>query len=117
MKEELIELADKINFRSMFFPSNIELVSYKEKRKHYLWMCELQQYIRKTYGIDIVIIPNVIRYEYVIYYKYPLKAERNIYFFETYEEALETALVRLIKLIKDIRDEDNSNQGNNGDTQ
>ena len=113
MKEELIELADKINFRSMFFPSNIELVSYKEKRKHYLWMCELQQYIRKTYSIDIVIIPNVIRYEYVIYYKYPLKAERNIYFFETYEEALQVALIKVIKL---IRDEDNSNQDNNGDT-
>lgn len=116
MKEELIELADILDFRSMFFPSSVMWISYKEKRKHYLWMCELQQYIRKTYNIDVVIIPNVIGYEYVIYYKYPPKAERNRDFFETYEEALETGLVRLIKLIKDIRDEDNSNQGNNRNT-
>lgn len=116
MKEELIKLADEIHFRSMFFPSNILLVSYKEKKKHFLWMCEFQQWIRNTFNIDIVIIPNILGYEYVIYYKYPPKAERNRDFFETYEEALETGLVRLIKLIKDIRDEDNSNQGNNRNT-
>ena len=114
MKEELIELADKINFRSMFFPSNILLVSYKEKKKHFLWMCEFQQWIRNTFNIDIVIVPNTLGYEYVIYYRYPPKVERNRDFFQTYEETLQVALVKVIKL---IRDEDNSNQDNTGNTQ
>ena len=113
MKEELIKLADEIHFRSMFFPSNILLVSYKEKKKHFLWMCEFQQWIRNTFNIDIVIIPNTLGYEYVIYYRYPPKAERNRDFFQTYEETLQVALVKVIKL---IRDEDNSNQDNTGDT-
>ena len=113
MKEELIKLADEMHFRSMFFPSNILLVSYKEKKKHFLWMCEFQQWIRNTFNIDIVIIPNTLGYEYVIYYRYPPKAERNRDFFQTYEETLQVALIKVIKL---IRDEDNSNQDNNGDT-
>lgn len=113
MKEELIKLADEMHFRSMFFPSGILLVSYKEKEKHFLWMCEFQQWIRNTFNIDIVIIPNTLGYEYVIYYRYPPKAERNKDFFQTYEGALQVALVKVIKL---IRDEDNSNQDNTGDT-
>ena len=113
MKEELIKLADEMHFRSMFFPSNILLVSYKEKKKHFLWMCEFQQWIRNTFNIDIVIVPNTLGYEYVIYYRYPPKVERNRDFFQTYEETLQVALVKVIKL---IRDEDNSNQDNTGDT-
>ena len=76
-------------------------------------MCEFQQWIRNTFNIDIVIIPNTLGYEYVIYYRYLPKAERNKDFFQTYEETLQVALIKVIKL---IRDEDNSNQDNSGDT-
>lgn len=85
----------------MFFPNNIELISYKEKKKHYLWMCELQQWIRNIYNIDIMIISNTLGYEYIIHYRYPLKAVRNRDFFQTYEETLQTGLIKVIKLIKD----------------
>ena len=72
---------------------------------YYLWMCELQQWLREKYEIIIVILPFTlenrdITYEYT---NYSNKVEEELDHgdgpFDTYEVALEAALISALKLL------------------
>lgn len=101
MKQELIELAIK----HKFIPKNLS-ISWKED--YYLWMCELQQWLREVHNIYVVCNLFITDLEqkgadyYLFCYDLNNKSviEDFIDNFVSYEEALETGLLEALKLIK-----------------
>jgi len=97
--KQLVKLSREKDFRSkdnLIEPS----LSYS-----YLWMCELQQWLRDKHDCIIVILPFLlddggITYEYT---NYSTKVEEELDHgdgpFDTYETALEAALMSALKLI------------------
>jgi hypothetical protein len=99
MSKKLIELSKEKGFISrdnLIEPS----LNYA-----YLWMCEVQQWLRERHEIIIVILPFLledggITYEYT---NYSTKVEEELDHgdgpFDTYEIALEAALVSALNLL------------------
>jgi hypothetical protein len=115
MKEELISLANKLEF-SGYLSKEWEH-NTNEPLRYYFWMCELQKWLRDKYGIHITIdhVDSTIEY----YYDYTLVTENDREFcdedftdqakhhyhygkeweYKTYEIALERGLVEALNLI------------------
>ena len=97
--KQLVKLSREKDFRSkdnLIEPS----LSYS-----YLWMCELQQWLRDKHDCIIVILPFLledggITYEYT---NYSTQVEEELDHgdgpFDTYEIALKAALMSALKLI------------------
>ena len=79
-----------------FIPKNL---SISWKTDSYLWMCELQKWLREVHNIKLVIDYHIGNEKYL----YRIIKQRHIdntSLFETYEKALEKALQKALKLIK-----------------
>lgn len=114
IKNELIEKAFKLNFKSYF-----GLMLAVNSECYHLWLADLQKWLRDNYNIDIVISPE--RYSDGV--NYLVQAQKfNLNNFElsddnfiedasfwynddgdypNYEDALEKGLLEGLKLIKD----------------
>lgn len=97
--KQLVKLSYEKDFRSK---DNLILVN---PSYFYLWMCELQQWLRDKHECVIVIIPFLldnggITYEYT---NYSTQVDEELDHgdgpFETYEKALEAALISALKQI------------------
>lgn len=64
----------------------------------------LQKWLREKHSIDIIITSKVLGYGYLLYKRYPPKNITNHSIFETYEQALEAALLEALEII-DKKDE------------
>lgn len=99
MKEELIKQSEEKGFIS-----RDRLVKVNESY-YYLWMCELQKWLRDKHNIDVqapCIRFNSLKvkgYQYAItsdnYQQFTQEGDYN-----TYEQALEQGLIEGLKLIK-----------------
>lgn len=97
--QELYILATKLKF----CPKNLT-IGWKEDP--YLWMCELQRWLREVYKIHIELSYELYMKWFYMIVKAPYKESDDIISysndegFETYEIALEKALYESLKLIK-----------------
>lgn len=68
----------------------------------YLWMCELQKWLREVHDIVVLIhqYTETSMYFYLIDQEYDFEYDNNKLNCETYEEALEIGLQESLKLIK-----------------
>lgn len=99
IKENLITLAKEKGFVSEFLYPLPYRYSNKEEMRYYLWMCEIQKWIREKYSIDIILTSNLIGYGYMLYQRYPPKNFTNKGMFQLYEGALENGLQEALSLI------------------
>jgi hypothetical protein len=104
MKQELITLANKKEFISEIIGKSVEH-KYTEKDFYYLWLCELQKWLKDKHNIHISIDWNIdlkgnycfmidTLDKFCIYDGY-----KNQNYFNTYEECLEFALEKALNLI------------------
>jgi hypothetical protein len=106
MEKKVIELATEEGFISSIIGKSVE-AKYSNKDFYYLWMCELQKWLREVHGIHIQITTddgidfgwclNVINS--------PEDSGYWRYFFKTYEEALEESLKQALILIREKNDQ------------
>lgn len=97
MKDELIELSKEKGFLS-----RDKLVSVYNSY-YYLWMCELQQWLREVHNIQVYVYSTTL-YMNNQYKDYVYNIDGNNLDtrkgFDKYEEALEEALKQSLQLIK-----------------
>ena len=112
MKEELIQLAKEKRFISGIIGKSVES-KHSTKDFYYLWMCELQKWLREEHNWHIIIFTDDgdleydnVRYYFEVRYIIPsfkeedkdsLVSEEG---YKTYELALEVALLEALQLIK-----------------
>ncbi len=118
MKQQLITLSKKLGFKS-----NIKLIhgNYKpvdggevSNLLYYLWLCELQKWLRENYEIHVEI--KLTDDTLCFHYEYVLVTSNDRYYndedmidwakrhwsnkkYDTYEKALEEGLLESLKLI------------------
>lgn len=99
--KELYILSNKLGFK----PQNL---SISWKTDSYLWMCEIQKWLREKYKFHIEIEDFYdIKSEKLVYFT-TLRTKHAEYYhkdnkqFSSYEEALEFSLTTLLKQIKSI---------------
>jgi len=110
MKEQLISLAKEKEFESSVIGKSVN-AKYSSKPFYYLWMCELQKWLREEHRINVEsnYLPNIQKYR-CLYVpmtkaipnreKYSLRSKYyGIDNHETYEQALEEGLLEALKLI------------------
>ena len=94
--KELIELSKKIGFESTYFNSeHLEA----DPIEFYLWMCELQKYLRDEYIIFVYlrrVTDSRIKEQG---WRYAIMSVNNFTYHDTYEQALEQSLIEAIKII------------------
>lgn len=107
--KELIQLAEEKGFRDRFICPKV--IPNPENINDYLWMCELQKWLRDDYRIHIMVIPDKTHdigmlfncavkidaedYSYDLIIRYKSKIQE----FELYEQALQEGLTQALKLI------------------
>lgn len=91
--KELYILSHKIKF----IPNN-KSIGWKEDS--YLWMCELQRWLREKCNIDIYINSYNGYYATLEYNLINKSSSKTLGLESTYEEALEEELYRALELIK-----------------
>lgn len=101
MKTELIQLAKEKEFKSELLSSEPMKYSHKEDTKYYLWMCELQRWLRDIYNIHVTCCYERSRDEELIYY---CEIIHNSSLFSwdlgnSYNTLLENGLLEALKLI------------------
>lgn len=108
MKTELIQLAKEKEFKSDLLSSEPMKYSHKEDTRYYLWMCELQRWLRNVHNIHISVEAYVDQEEFNLMWCYDthylLDIKRigySVYEYKSFELALEAALLEALKLIKD----------------
>lgn len=102
MKEEIIKKSKSLGFISKVF-SEAEITSELD---YYLWMCELQKWLREKHNIDVYVVPNGSRnksinenlYHPILWLKDEYQSE--LHYEKKYELALEKVLFEALKLIK-----------------
>ena len=104
--KKLIELAKEKGFISERISFLLTLLKNGEKRQieywYYIWMCELQKWLRDKHQIEIEIHFNELTSKYRIGYISAILDEKLdiIKEFKIYEQALEKSLIESLKLIK-----------------
>ena len=101
MKKQLIEQAERIGFQSIIFDLKTNTDIEIEGTIYYLWMCELQKWLRdeRGYHVESLISPtfNFERHTWcIVSDKKMLKADAE----DTYELALQAGLLEACKLIE-----------------
>ena len=56
MKEELVKLAYEKNFTSLYAKISVEAFA-QDSIQYYLWLCELNKWIRDKYNLHLYIVP------------------------------------------------------------
>ena len=113
--KQLIKTAKEKPFEFDGYFLNVWENNSKEKLRYYFWLCELQQYVRIKFNVDVIIYPiecikNDISIEQLSNIEYGFKIllngvlissglAKDIY--ENYEIALEQGLLNSLMLIKD----------------
>ncbi len=92
MKEQLIKLTNELDFYTE--------VGYCTNSKYYLWLCELQKWLREKHNIIISVMFELNTYEIYIDNGYDVGSFGLNKVWKTYEEALEAGLFEALKLIK-----------------
>lgn len=123
IQNELIEKALALNFKSYF-----GVMTAINKECYYLWMCDLQYWLKKNKGILILVLPqdrsvvdyNEDKFPEHIYFYCIINYNENCTFkeinssdpssplfkhFYEFEDALETALLEALKLIQIMEDQ------------
>lgn len=102
MKEKLIESAKEKGFKSLIIGKSVN-AKYTKKDFYYLWMCEVQKWLRDLHNIDIEIgrtgevkEPKT-GYTWNIYSDIKFNYADNI--FNTYGQALEHGLIEGLNFI------------------
>ena len=105
MKEKLIELSKEKGFESKIYKELIKIgiwIKLSNNHAYYLWMCELQKWLRENHNIHIFIHYNTLterfRIEYITHINKEIENEYPE--FNTYEQALGKGLYEGLKLIK-----------------
>jgi len=80
-KKVVLELARKLNFESVLFPSEFKFSS-REPLRYYLWMRELELWVNKTYSIKYVnqvtpLTPDLIEEELLLKLKLLIPDEND----------------------------------------
>ena len=101
--EELIKLAKEKGFQSIINSSvATDRLNMSLDDADYLWMCELQKWLREKHNIHVFIHYNTLtekhRIEYITHIDKEIENEYSE--FITHEQALEQALIEGLKLIK-----------------
>lgn len=122
MKEELrqaaIEKGFVPQFPGIYGTADSPVKEYRKKLNEYLWMCELQQWLRDKHLLHIVISPSfgyvICRLESIYGGKetpttQPLPTQQG---FNSYELALETGLLEALKLTPDNLNKESLNKEN-----
>ncbi len=99
-KQELIKLATDKGFTSKIIGKSVDNKSI-EKDFYYLWMCELQKWLRDTHNIDIIIKPwtgdNIGEKNYAAdIYLFGTRTYKKLKREKTYELALEEGLFQAL---------------------
>jgi len=101
MKQQLLEKALKLGFKSKIsiVHENLKVSDggITEKLLYYLWLCELQKWIREVHEIHINIDRSYERGFYL--YEYFIDKNYQEFGFKTYEEALEEGLLTALNLL------------------
>ena len=101
MEEQIISIAKEKGFISNIIGKSVE-AKYSNKDFYYLWMCELQKWLREVHNTYIAIIPG---FGDKIWYTYQIHADNGNAFidvedsWDTYESALEESLKQGLLLI------------------
>ena len=111
MKEQLIALAKEKGFISEFMYPLPYRYSNKEEMRYYLYLCEIQKWLRDTHQLYITMeetstfalitgigfYSSVIKVDNVTKELETLKC--HMYFCSTYEEAVEEGVIECLKLL------------------
>ena len=105
MQKQLIASAKEKGFESHIIGKSVE-AKYSNKDFYYLWMCELQKWLREEHNIHIEIhlvikpIGNTI-YKSEVYKVFgDMKIGTHfLEYYQTYEQALEEGLKETLKLM------------------
>lgn len=129
MKTKIIELLNTKNDKKEnifnFSPSIIPTTPWKhssnEDMRYYLWLCQLQKWVREFYNWNIIIFNDDgdleyknLRYNYELRYILPsfkVKDKKSIcgdYMCSTYNEALESGIYQILTIL--IRNNGRNNQ-------
>ena len=109
MEKKIIELATEKGFTSSIIGKSVE-AKYSNKDFYYLWMCELQKWLREVHKIHIAILPKILPNNEIKYYSFRGKIKKDwTELFNTYEEALEEALKQVLILIKEKNEKEINN--------
>ena len=101
--KDLLELSKKEGFESKIIGKSVE-AKYSNKDFYYLWMCELQQWLRDIYKIHIT-ITSVSQESWMYRITKPgQKLSEGLYGedFYNHEEAQEEALLESLKRIRKL---------------
>lgn len=102
MKEQLIELANRNGFKS-----KVNALIYTDNEfGYYLWLCELQKWVRDKHKIVVCVECFLSIYgEHLTEYAYLSdniltgKTTASLSAYDTYEQALEAGLVTALELL------------------
>lgn len=78
---------------------NLGFVGRMERYNDYLWLCEVQRWLRVTYNVQITVAPYIDEFEYFVYLNRDPE-EKLLKSFKDYESALEYGIKQALKLIK-----------------
>lgn len=103
MKEKLISLAKEKGFMAIL----LRPIPYKEGTRwyslesirYYIWMCELQKWLREKHEIYLAVLSNNENAHRYVFGE-GINSKRYATWYKTYEEALEEGLKQGLMLIK-----------------
>ena len=98
MKEQLIKFSKEKGFLS-----KDNLITVNDSY-YYLWMCELQKWLREVNNIDAFIVACYIgedKHRYSYYITHPTDTDSDGCEALTYEEALEQALYECLQIVSE----------------
>ena len=110
MNEELIDKANEIGFVSQVIGKSV-FSEVSQKPFYYLWMCELQHFLRNKYNIEVYVesMWEDLYYGKICYASWVLYSKEDMLLgledeypevYHTYDEALEKGLLEGLEEIK-----------------
>ena len=107
MKEQLIALAKEKGFEARLSSHNHTNLPYNKKifnkeainLSYYLWICELQKWLRDVQKIDIIIDVSTFGETYSSFIPNFIRGDWRSGECNSYEQALEAGLIEGLKLI------------------
>jgi len=115
MKEKLEELAKEKGFagesyyiETFPFENTRERLNEVEEISYYLWLCELQKWLREKHQNNVIINPIAdtvtkecdLKYTRKLYIYGILQGGLLVHVYTTYQQALEEGLFEALKLVK-----------------
>lgn len=106
MKDKIIDLLNTKNDKGEkvfdFSPSIIPTTPWKyssnEDMRYYLWLCQIQKWMREEYEMWVYVIPYRYRDAKRIKWTNNIDIRENI-FFDLFEEALESGIYKILTIL------------------